>query len=365
MSISQITVSIRRVLGKGLIDDLAAIGIDLYTKATGRSPSIGQSRGIFGGRSLVDDPIEVLSFMVPGEVEDQVVSYIISKAQLEYPGRGSVHVEDVEILHDGNIQCVNKVQTDGLSVVGTTLRELTGICCIVQRGQGDAIARVALDLGAGVPSLTFGTGLGVRDKMGLLRITIPAEKELVWLTTADSDTDIVLNGMIDVGKLDQPGKGFIYTYPVKQGYLNKQVTQRDMHAAASIEQIISAIDKLTGSLDWRRHLALDEVHEDRAFLTGLVDFTLICDEGSGDELVAVAMAAGAAGASLAKVRQFRPDDGTGRVSHARENCYMVVGEVFVPTIFGALDKFGAFTDKYHGQVITRKTDKGFTYLPPK
>ena len=364
METSQITVSIQTALGKSLIDDLAMIGIERFTMATGRSPSIGRTRGLFGGRSLVDDPIEVISFMVPIEAEDQVVSYIISKAQLELPGRGSVHAEEVEILHDGGMTCVNDIQCDGLAVT-ETLRELIGICCIVQRGQGDEIARVALDLGAGVPTLTFGTGLGLRDKMGLLRFTIPAEKELVWLTAADLDAEIVLNGMIDVGRLDQPGKGFIYTYPVKQGYLNKQVTQREMHAAASIEQIISAIDKISGGHDWRRHIALDEVGDDRSFLTGLIDFTLVCDEGSGDELVAVAMGAGAAGASLAKVRQFHPLDDKGRVSHARENCYMVVGEIFEPAIFDALHRFGAFSDKYHGQVIARKADRGFTYLPSK
>ena len=43
---------------------------------------------------------------------------------------------------------------------------------------------------------------------------------------------------------------------------------------------------------------------------------------------------------------------------------MIVGEDVVSKIFEALEDVGAFTDKYHGQVITRKTHRGFTYLPP-
>ena len=79
MSISQVTVSIRRALGPSLIDDLTEIGIELFTKGTGRSPSIGRARKLFGNRSLVDDPVEIISFMVPAEAEDQIVSYVISK----------------------------------------------------------------------------------------------------------------------------------------------------------------------------------------------------------------------------------------------------------------------------------------------
>ncbi len=60
-------------------------------------------------------------------------------------------------------------------------KELKGITCIVQRGEGDRIAKISLNTGASVPITTHGTGSGVRDKLGLLRITIPPEKELINL----------------------------------------------------------------------------------------------------------------------------------------------------------------------------------------
>jgi hypothetical protein len=56
------------------------------------------------------------------------------------------------------------------------LGDLSGIGCILPRGLGDPIARIALELGTCVPAITFGIGTGLRDRLGLLRIAIPAER---------------------------------------------------------------------------------------------------------------------------------------------------------------------------------------------
>ena len=110
--------------------------------------------------------------------------------------------------------------------------------------------------------------------------------------------------MIEAGQLDQPGKGFIYMFPLSQAHLNMDVNRGILHAAASIEQIIVAIDGILGSIDWRQRVDLNDAESERNYLTKLVDFSLICNEGSGDELVGAAMTAGAAGASIAKVKRL-------------------------------------------------------------
>ena len=99
-----------------------------------------------------------------------------------------------------------------------------------------------------------------------------------------------------------------------------------------------------------------------------MDFCLICNEGSGDELVGAAMAAGAAGASIAKLKQINPSNSAeqdrGAKPVAREACYMIIGKDAVPGILQALDEKDCFGAEHSGLVITNQTDKAFTYLPP-
>lgn len=369
MSISRITINIFRSLTKDLIKNLNDIGIVHLTDTTGRSSVIQESKGILallgGSSGLADNPSDIITFAVPNDREDDVVNFIIEKAQLNLPGRGSVYAEKIDV-DNGHAMCeVNQPQAISPQKF-QTLREATGICCIVQRGQGNKIAQVVLESGAGVPTISYGTGLGVRDKMGLLRITIPADKELVWVALSKFDADIVMNAMIEMGELDQPGKGFIYTYPLSQALLNMQVTNDTGRSAASMEQVISAIDEIKGNIEWRKRATAVDDHN-RTYLQGLIDFTLVCDEGGGDELVAAAMAAGAAGASISKMKQISPNAGSGseHISRSRESCYMIIAESAKPQILKALEEAGAFGDKYHGIAQSHSTHKAFTYLPPK
>ena len=368
MSISRITASVFRPLSEEIIQSLGKIGISNLTIATARSPII-EAGGAFGGHKIVDDPINLLSFLVPSEVEDQVLSKIISVGNLHLPGHGWVCSEEVKLPQETNAGFVNNVNLEPVSVKDN-LGNFIGIICIVQRGQGNNVGRVALDMGACVPSVTFGTGLGIRDKMGLLRVTIPAEKELIWATISFQDAEIVFNGMIEAGQLDQPGKGFIYMFPLKQAHLNMEVTRGLLpNSAATTEQIIVAIDGILDGIQWRQRDSVGFVSNEREVLTGLLDFTLICDEGSSDNLVSAAMAAGAAGASIAKVKQLDPasafKEGSPGKPLAREVCYMIINNDNVTDIIEALEQAACFTDEHNGVVVTSETIKAFTYLPSK
>lgn len=369
MSTSRITVNIFKSLAPALIKDLNSVGVAHLTELSGRSPVIQESKGILallgGSSGLAEDPSSIITFAVPSELEDQMVSFIIEKGQLQLPGRGSVYAEKIEISK-GHDMCQLNSPENLPETKHQTLREATGICCIVQRGQGNKIAQVVLESGAGVPTISFGSGLGVRDKMGLLRITIPADKELVWVATSDFDAEIVMNAMIETGQLDQPGKGFIYTFPLSQAHLNMQVTRESGRSAATMEQVIAAIDEMKGSIEWRRRAASADT-SNRFYLEGLIEFTLICDEGGGDDLVAAAMAAGAAGASISKMKQLSPHINSGNegLSKSRESCYMIISKDAQPGILSALEEAGAFGDKHHGMVVSHDTGKAFTYLPPK
>ena len=91
------------------------------------------------------------------------------------------------------------------------------------------------------------------------------------------------------------------------------------------------------------------------------------DEGSSDDLVSAAMAAGAAGASIAKVKQLDPagafEAGNPGKPLAREVCYMIINNDNVTDIIEALEQAACFTDEHNGIVVTSETIKAFTYLP--
>ena len=64
-------------------------------------------------------------------------------------------------------------KTAGIAVPLRNLALLTFI--LSMKDAGDALVRVAISLGTGVPTITLGMGTGIRDRLGLLRITVLPE----------------------------------------------------------------------------------------------------------------------------------------------------------------------------------------------
>jgi len=299
-------------------------------------------------------------------MEIPALHLIAEKALLHFPGRGSVFSEEVKLAVAHELCRENRVSLPQTDTSAHVAARLAGVFCIVQRGQGDSIARISLESGISVPSIHFGIGRGVRDKMGLLRITIPADKEIVYTLASSYDTDVLMDRMIEVGKLDQPGKGFLYEVPLKRGIINLKVTRGDQRQAASIEQLVAAVDQLKGGAEWRRRSASlgKKGIKKRNYIHHLVDLTLICDGGTGIDLVKTALSAGAAGATIAKLKYIRPADSPlSRIPPVREECNMAVFENQLHPLLDALEKAGAFTDSCHGQVQLRRILRSFTYSP--
>jgi hypothetical protein len=366
--VTKITGIVHKGASTSIIEALAGRGITNGQLAVGRVAVLQEKKALFGAgerSTIVEDPVEIISFLVVPECAESALFLMIKTGGLDVPGRGMAYSEDVNLLKAHDLCAENKAAAFKADVEFPLLTDIVGICCIAQRGQGNLVARVPLDTGTCVPNITFGRGTGVRDKLGLLRITIPADKEVVCLVASKHDADAIMNLMVDVGKLDQPGKGFIYYYPLNKGIINTKITRGMPKHAASIEQIISVIDEIKGGTKWRRRSGSAEADkgEERACLLNLLDMTLICNEGRGEDLVKAAMAVGAAGATISRQKFFCPPDSAGsKISIAREVCNMIVSEQQIPTLLEALEKAGAFDDKTHGQVQSRPAPKACTYL---
>ncbi len=365
--VSRITAYLHRNISKEVLGALNDVKVqDLYL-CSARSIVIEEKKGLLSilpGRDMAQDPLDIIFFLVKPEMENPLVNLIIEKGHLYYPGRGSVLVEEVELIENDEPFADYELQPFETSPQPVHLYPCTGICCIVKRGQGETVARIALDSGTCVPAVQFGRGTGVRDKMGLLRITIPPEKEIVDVFPTPHEADHILEKMIDAGRLDQPGSGFIYSFPIKKGLINARVRRGEQRHAASIEQIVTVLDHIKGNTDWRRRRTVVEKRSVRkkGYLRGLVDMILLCDGGTGTELVKAAMSAGAGGATIFNMQHIRPPDSPqSDVSPARDLCSMVIPRETKEAVTEALEASGAFTERCHGQIHLRRTSKAFTY----
>lgn len=350
-----------------LMQALNEIGIDnLHTEA-GRAPILEEERGIrsllTGTDRIANEPVTVFSIYAPPESEDSILHLVADSANLHIPGMGVLYSEEIT-LYQSRPLC-----HPGRPMIETHRdyhmhRDAVGIYCLVQRGEGDKIARTVLEAGFAVPTITYGTGVGLRDRLGLLRITIPAEKEILTLVTASHDMESALELMIESGKLDRPGRGFINTFHVRRAILNTRLTRGQRSHAASMEQIISAIDSIKGNMEWRiRGQDAVEVNK-RKFLKNLTEIRVRCDEGSAETIVRTAMETGAAGATISRARfaDTGVDPDLENVPVAREVISFSVPENDTDTMVEAVTALGTFTESAHGTLTTHPVPLALTYI---
>ena len=363
---ARITLTLDKFFAKEGVGAVRELGVCHLSSEVGRSVVLksqdGLKRFLWKKDVFVEDPVQIFSFLVSPSQVQEVMHFLAERLRLNVPGRGNLYAEDVWIPGS-----VLPLPRSSLSVPESSpqvfVSHLMGIRCISQKGEGNRVAEIGLRTGTAVPAITYGTGTGLRNRLGLWRILIPAEKEITHLVVDENQVDTVMDMMIRAGGLDQPGKGFICCYPVRMGVLNTRFSTGSSGQAASIEQIVSAIDGMTGSTQWRKKTLSPggEFLSSRRFLTGLVNFSMICNEGFGTLLTEKAMEAGAGGSTLSLMRHMELDTPHAGVSPAREVSVMTIGESQAPAILEALDRAGLFGEAA-GEVQLSAVPRACTFL---
>lgn len=317
---------------------------------------------------LEEDPAEAFEFYLPLQQVRGALLGLARELRLFGGGRGAIFAEEVALWCPAGFDPCNARLAIGEAEPrpGERLSSLSLLNCVVQRGQGNDIARRALEAGSSVPSIGFGIGTGVRNRLGLLRVAIPAEKEIVSLLVDAQDTDESLQALVEAGRLDQPGRGFVGAYPALIGVANPKSFRGPQRHGATMEQVISAIDDLTLGAEWRRRSvgAAGEPRAGRRWLKDLVNFTVNCNEGRSDALVAAAIAAGAGGATISKAKLFSPGGAQVAVSPAREVIDLGIAAGAVDGLLQALGEAGAGDREWGCFVETKALPTAFTYVAP-
>jgi nitrogen regulatory protein PII len=309
--VSRITCIVNHLLSDKVIEFLKAIGIVAYEE-NGRSVR-SHIRSRYWGLpgeviTLESSSMNIFRFSVPRENAEKVMKALINIADLYLPGHGTIFSQDLmEFSKDEPFiseDILNKSNTDIQDAV--LLNKLAYVICVLSvPGSAEQLAKIALDLGICVPFITVGTGNDIRDQLGLIRITISAEKEIVHLVMPEQDSASIIKLLVEQGRLDRPGRGFIYQTPVSIGLLDTRLKIGTQKSAASLEQIIAAIDQLKSGTNWRKRFDSGNNENSKSGKSMLpqdnCEISIISDEERIDELREACLKVGANGATTARV----------------------------------------------------------------
>ena len=305
--VSRLTCTVHQSLGSIVTDTLVKLGAHTVLVENARSvrQRVRARPWFFPGDSVDFEgvPTEIFRTTVTRESVSTVVEALCEALQLQNPGRGSVYVQDLVEYSEMPVPEIQAATEGDLQYTFGDLVLLTGI--LSRAGGGETLARSALKLGACVPVVTRGTGTGIRDQLGLLRITIPPEKEFVHLMVSAHDAVGIQRLLVEEARMDRPGGGFLYQTPIRMGVLDPLLRIGRQQHAASMEQLIAAMDELKHGTHWRKRFAdVDDKRgaTPRSSRQNHREVTFICSEGHADAYVRAALDVWPGGATTARLR---------------------------------------------------------------
>lgn len=260
---------------------------------------------------------------------------IYEKTGLDTPGMGSLIMQDVSVYAEGKTKSRKP-----------RMAQITAILSLPNAG--DLFAACALDYGIGVPVVSLGEGTGLRDSLGLLRITIPPQKEIVHLVVSKYDSENMLKILIEHGYINRPGGGFIYSTPVYTANPDTKITIGKQTHSASMDQMIEAIDELKGDASWRKR-SMDEKTGKVRFIRKQREITVYCPEGSAEKITSCAIDAGANGATFSRVQGIARGGELNLNNAACERVVSLVPEKITESIVEKIFNYGIDNP---GQVLT-------------
>lgn len=305
--VTRITLMVHQALSERALDLLKKIGLSWAVLEIARCVRQNVYKGglLFSKLKVehINTPTDIIRFTLNNECSACVLCYLINELDLKTPGRGAVFSQNIMQYSEEASQTLTVEHAEPKKLLNDLIL-ITGIQST--SGNSENLAKMALKLGAGVPIVGMGLSAGFRDSLGLLRITISPEKELMYLMVPNHDADGLQNLLIDEGQLDRPDGGFLYQTPICAGMVDPLLRIGHQEHAASIEQIIAAIDDLKKSTAWRKRIFGVEDSSKTTYKKGIThnELSFVCHDDYGDELMQAAIEGGAQGATMKKVRML-------------------------------------------------------------
>jgi nitrogen regulatory protein PII len=249
--------------GGPVLKSLNKNGVRHILQSTSRGTLLNEGGGFF--QKMFPPPApeqELIQFLVPASKVVKTMEDAVAAGHLNHAGAGAIfampcmgdvqYTSDFPLLlsSDGDPQQKEEA-SDDFFVVDPLTADMEAIICIVEIGTGESMSDAALKSGSPGPTITYGEGGGVRDKIRLLRLTKGPEKEIVIAVVDKGESDKIFTEMARAGRINEPGRGFMYTTPVNKGLINVSSTFSSQLAGATIDQIVTALDEIKGGKEWR------------------------------------------------------------------------------------------------------------------
>ena len=330
---SLITVILPKESAKRILDKALSIEISTHVIINARG-TLYRDKWYQKLKPAINPEQTIFELLVPVKFEEAIMDRISIAAGLHEGKRGalfSVRCNHAVFLQpDVFPETISIEKIAGSQVSYNT--QLTAIYCIIQKGMAEDVATAAIRAGSSEPTIVYGQGQGFRDRLGLLRIAISPEKELIRVVVDHYDVEPVFEAMVQQGKLHLPGMGYIYVLPVEKGIINMAAVTSDRSQLASRQQMIKAIDELKGSSSWRIQHESEKSNK-RKFLTDVYRLNCVVEKGKGEQLIKSAMQAGAPGAGITNALSG------GGVIHKRSSSVSVYREMEIIELTMLPDKF--------------------------
>lgn len=308
--VSRITCIVNKLFSDKIVEQVFKLGITSIFDETGRTARefiTPRNFGLPGSTvTLQSTPVNVFRFTVQRKQARMIMDYLVRVGNFNIPGRGTIFSQDlIEFTKKEPLFIDFDDIEDNVAHDIPYLEKLSYVICVLSvPGTGEKLAKVALDLGVCVPLITYGTSNDLRDQMGLIRITISPEKEVVHLIMPEQDTESIIKLLLEEGRLNKPGRGFIYQTPISFGLIDTRMRVGRQQYAASMEQIIAAVDQLKGNAFWRKRLdtSVDSVDQQLWLPNDNCEISVISEEDTEELMKIAGMNAGATSSTVSRLK---------------------------------------------------------------
>ena len=274
----------------------------------------------------------MLHMVVPAHDVDRVVGLVIEEGKLDLQSSGAVFSTPCESAHVGS-KFHNLRTTEALNTKKNSHKlseNLSAIFCSIGHNLSDRIAKAAINAGAHGPVVYYAEGKGLRDRLGWLRITKDSEQEVMMVLADNADVEEIFTAMAKAGEFHLPGRGFMYCLPIDKGMFNLPSRIANPHYPANTQQIIHAIDHLTGHTHWRdqavfnvggqgKGTGLKFLQQNKEALTNQVCFSTVVNRDHSQALMDLMLDAGAPGLNVSYSRFVAMGDEEFELAHANIN----------------------------------------------
>lgn len=188
-----------------------------------------KQEGIFGGTILLCKGTinnKVLKFfgltdvrkemvLMAGETDNvyKALEKLDEEFKFEKPNHGIAFTTSIS-----NILGTRSCKTNNVKERGVDNIMYQSITVIVDKGKGEDVIDAATKAGSKGGTIINARGSGINETSKLFTMEIEPEKEIVIILSKIEDVDKIVSSIKNEMKIDEPGKGIIYTQDIKKVY---------------------------------------------------------------------------------------------------------------------------------------------------